>query len=206
GAPLASAATGVASKRPMPGRLQLCDIRKAPRAPFFLVVAAVSGIPFLCTGNATPWGATSDLTTGNVQGEIGTFGGVNASDSSALGADNLAATSSHPSLAEMDEMSGVKGWNIGFPSFGDALTQDYGAWRSSLASAGIGLIEYNSTRFQANVLDTPREGPQFNPFYESAQNYWGQKPSFANFSVMVLTYDLSRFGVPDGQLQFAGIN
>src|SRR4029077_8468455 len=51
-----------------------------------------------------------------------------------------------------------------------------------------------------------REGPQFNPFYESAQNYWGQKPSFANFSVMVLTYDLSRFGVPDGQLQFAGIN
>ena len=34
---------------------------------------------------------------------------------------------------------------------------------SSLASAGIGLIEYNLTRFQGNVLDTPREGPRFTP-------------------------------------------
>ena len=105
----------------------------------------------------------------------------------------------------MDKMSGVKGWNIGFPSFGDTLTQDHGGWRSSLASAGIGLIEYNLTRFQANLLDTPREGPRFNPFYQSAQNYWGQSPSFNNFSVVVLTYDLSRIGVPDGQLQFSGI-
>ena len=45
-------------------------------------------------------------------------------------------------------------------------------WRSSLASVGIGLIEYNSERFQANGLDTPRESPRFNPFYESAQIYW----------------------------------
>ena len=59
GAPLASAATGVASKRPMPGRLQLCDIRKAPRAPFFLIVAAVSGIRFLCAENTAPWWATN---------------------------------------------------------------------------------------------------------------------------------------------------
>lgn len=113
--------------------------------------------------------------------------------------------SSQPSFGEMDKMSGVKGWNFGFPSFGDTLTQDPWGWRSSLASAGIGLIEYNLTRFQANLLDTPREGPRFNPFYQSAQNYWGQSPSFNNFSVVVLTYDLSRFGVPDGQLQFSGI-
>ena len=109
------------------------------------------------------------------------------------------------SFADMDKMSAVKGWNIGFPSFGDTFLQDYGGWRSSLASVGIGLIEYNLTRFQVNLLDTPREGPRFNPFYESKQNYWGQKPSFNNFSVLVLTYDLSRFGVPDGQLQYSGI-
>jgi porin len=114
--------------------------------------------------------------------------------------------SSQPSFVEMDKMSGVKGWNIGFPSFGDTLTQDYGAWRSSLSSAGIGLIQYNTDRFQANVLNTPRESPRFNPFYDSAQVYWGQKPSFSNANVLVLTYDLSRFGVSDGQLQFAGIN
>ena len=106
----------------------------------------------------------------------------------------------------MDKMSGVKGWNYGFPSFGDTFLQDHGGWRSSLASAGIGLIEYNLTRFQVNLLDTPREGPRFNPFYESSQNYWGQKPSFNNFSVLVLTYDLSRFGIPDGQLQYSAFN
>ena len=124
---------------------------------------------------------------------------------SATDAVAQAQASSRISFSEMDKMSGVKGWNFGFPSFGDTLAQDYGGWRSSLASVGIGLIEYNLSRFQANVLDTPREGPRFNPFFESTQNYWGQKPSFNNFSVAVLTYDLSRFGVPDGQLQYSGI-
>ena len=107
------------------------------------------------------------------------------------------------SFAEMDEVLGVKGWNYAFPSFGESVMMNYGGWRSSLASAGIGLIEYNVTRFQVNVLDTPREGPRFNPFYESAQNYWGQKPSFHDISVLALTYDLSRFGASDGQLQLA---
>ena len=110
------------------------------------------------------------------------------------------------SFAEMDKMSGVKGWNIGFPSFGDTFTLDSGGWRSTLASVGIGLIEYNAERFQVNLLDTPRESPRFNPFFESSQIYWGQKPSFSNTNVIVLTYDLSRFGVPDGQLQVSGIN
>ncbi len=123
---------------------------------------------------------------------------------SAIDAHAQAQASSRASFSEMDK-GGVKGWNIGFPSFGDTLLQNYGGWRSSLASAGFGLIEYNLTRFQANVLETPREGPRYNPFYESRQNYWGQKPSFNNFSVLVLTYDLTRFGVPDGQLQYSGI-
>ena len=113
-------------------------------------------------------------------------------------------TPSRTSLAEMDKTLAIKGWNYAPPSFAESLTMDLGGWRSSLASAGIGLIQYNVTRFQANVLDTPREGPRFNPFYESRQNYWGQKPSFHDISVLALTYDLSRFGAPDGQLQLAG--
>jgi len=131
--------------------------------------------------------------------------------SAAVGAAALFASlrsgaTSQTSIAEMDKMSGIKGWNLTFPSFGDTFLQDYGGWRSSLSSVGIGLIEYNVTRFQTNMLDTPREGPRFNPFYESTQSYWGQKPSFNNFSVLVLTYDLSRFGVPDGQLQYSGFS
>jgi porin len=189
----------------MPGRLQLCDIRKARRAPFFLIVAAGSGIRFLCAENAAPWWATNDLTTGNVQGKIGTLSCVTAPNNAATASDNLTAASSQWSLAEMDKVLGLKGWNYNFPSFGDTVTQNWGGWRSSLASVGIGLIELNITRFQANMLDTPREGPRFNAFFESKQNYWGQKPSFADLSGLALTYDLSRFDVPDGQLQLAGI-
>jgi porin len=105
----------------------------------------------------------------------------------------------------MDKVLGLKGWNYNFPSFGETVTLDWGGWRSSLASLGIGLIELNITRFQTNMLDTPREGPGFNPFFKSNQNYWGQKPSFADLSGVALTYDLGRVGVPDGQLQLAGI-
>src|SRR6478609_702909 len=129
--------------------------------------------------------------------------------SAAVGAAALFASlrsgaTSQTSIAEMDKMSGIKGWNLTFPAFGDTFLQDYGGWRSSLSSVGIGLIEYNVTRFQANILDTPREGPRFNSFYDSAQSYWGQKPSFHDISALALIYDLSRFGVPDGQLQLAG--
>src|SRR4029453_13288473 len=46
---------------------------------------------------------------------------------------------------------------------------------------------------------------RFTPFFKSKQNYWGQKPSFADLSGMALTYDLSRVGVPGGQLQLSGI-
>jgi porin len=188
----------------MPGRLQLCDIRKAPRAPFFLIVAAVSGIRFLYAGNVAPWWATNDLTTGNVQGKIGTLSCVTAPNNAAIASDNLTAASSQWSLAEMDKVLGIKGWNYAPPSFAESVTLDYGGWRSSLASAGIGLLEANITRFQTNMLDTPREGPRYNPFYESTQSYWGQKPSFHDISVLVLTYDLSRFGIPEGQLLLAG--
>jgi porin len=204
GAPLASVATGVALKLPLPYTLQLCDVWKIRRAQFVLSVAVVWAVPSLCTGNDAPLWPTSDLTTGNFEAAIGTLNNVTAPGSSAQRADNVAAGSSRWSLAEMDKVLGIKGWNYAPPSFAESVTLDYGGWRSSLASVGIGLIEYNVTRFQVNVLDTPREGPRFNPFFESTQTYWGQKPSFHNISVLALAYDLSRFGVPDGQLQLAG--
>ena len=42
----------------------------------------------------------------------------------------------------MDKVLGIKGWNYAPPSFAESVTLDYGGWRSSLASVGIGLIEY----------------------------------------------------------------
>ena len=53
GAPLASAATRVASKLLLLGRLQVCDIWKARRTKFFLVVLTFAIIPFLFTPNAS---------------------------------------------------------------------------------------------------------------------------------------------------------
>ena len=52
GAPPASAATGVASKLPLPCTLQLCDIWKVRRAQFFLIVATVAAIALIFTANA----------------------------------------------------------------------------------------------------------------------------------------------------------
>ena len=94
-----------------------------------------------------------------------------APNNAATASDNLTAASSQWSLAEMDKVLGIKGWNYAPPSFAESVTLDYGGWRSSLASAGIGLLEANITRFQANMLDTPQEGPRYNPFYESTQSY-----------------------------------
>ena len=120
--------------------------------------------------------------------------------------ESRATEPSPPSLSDLDKIYGVKGWDISFPSFSDTLTQDFGGWRSTMASAGFGVMEYNITRFQSNMLDTPRQGPTFNRFYGSSQTYWGQQPSFSNMSILNLTYDLGRFGIPDGQLQLAGVN
>ena len=53
GTPLASAATGVASKLPLVDVLRLCDIWKLRRAQFFLVVATTAAVAFCGTPNAT---------------------------------------------------------------------------------------------------------------------------------------------------------
>jgi signal transduction histidine kinase len=55
-APLASAATGIALKRPPDGLLRFCDIEKVWRAPFFLVVAVAAAIPLLFTSTASAAG------------------------------------------------------------------------------------------------------------------------------------------------------
>ena len=57
GAPLASAATGVAAKLLLLGRLQVSDTWKARRAKFFLVVLTAAVMPFLFTPNASATGA-----------------------------------------------------------------------------------------------------------------------------------------------------
>ncbi|MDH2380735.1 carbohydrate porin [Bradyrhizobium sp. CER78] len=119
-------------------------------------------------------------------------------------------------LNELNKRYGVKGWNIPFPSYADSLLRDEGGWRSALASAGFGLQIYDLGIFESNMLDTPRHVPGYFPpcsRYSQAigalcagnQTYLGQRPSYINETIAWLTYDLSRWGVPDGQLMVAGL-
>jgi porin len=105
------------------------------------------------------------------------------------------------SLKRFDAVYGLKGWDIGVPSYADTLLQDYGGWRSALASQGLGIFGFNQSLFADNLLDTPRGGPTRNPYYGTNQTYNGQKFSALNTFRVFLTYDVSRLGLQGGQLQ-----
>ncbi|MFT4248058.1 MAG: carbohydrate porin, partial [Pseudomonas sp.] len=109
----------------------------------------------------------------------------------------------------LDAEYGYKGWNIPFPSFADSLTQDDGHWRSRLAAHGFGVSTQHTLVAQANVLDTPGRVPASVPAcvpanlgYNCAggRSYFGQRPAAIVSSLVFLTYDTRRWGVPDGQI------
>lgn len=136
---------------------------------------------------------------------------------------DAAAAAAAASPARFDKVYGFKGWDIGFPSMGDSLLQDYGGWRSTLASYGFGFLAFNVTNFNLNMLNTPKVVPAgtitatgarsaypFCPITPSTsvcagnQLFFGQRAAFYSFTGLYLTYDMSRWGVPDGQLQLGG--
>jgi porin len=105
---------------------------------------------------------------------------------------------SYERAVALDQTYGLKGWNIAWPSFGETVTQDDGNWRTNLAQYGFSLLMYDIVQSAVNVLDTPSSN-------KGAQAYWGQKPSVVHTDVAYLQYDLSQWGVPNGQLQVAGL-
>jgi porin len=92
----------------------------------------------------------------------------------------------------------VKGLNITLPGPQDTIDPDFEGIRSSLASLGIGYSGWSSNSFYNNMLPAERE-----TFGQQAYN--GQKPTFFTNNVMLLTYDLSRYGIPDGQIVLGGV-
>jgi porin len=107
-------------------------------------------------------------------------------------------TDSAARAAALDKRYGLHGWNIPYPSFGDTLLQDAGGFRTELAKYGIGFISWNTTQFAINMLNTPTTN-------NGTQAYWGQRFGVTNTFSPWLTYDLSQFGIPDGQIQLSGI-
>ncbi len=98
-------------------------------------------------------------------------------------------------LKELDERFGWRGWNIPFFSYANTLTQDTDGWRSTLAQYGIGFLALDLAAFSVNMLNTPLTNPK------GQQTYWGQRGSVNSQFAMFLTFDLSRYGIPDGQIQ-----
>ena len=118
-----------------------------------------------------------------------------AAEPSAVSAPAIAsATTPSPDFESLR----VKGLNIALPGPQDTIDPDFAGIRSSLASLGIGYIGYSSNSFYNNMLSVERT-----TFGQQAYN--GQKPTFFTNNVMQLTYDLSRYGIPDGQIVVGGI-
>ncbi|MDA9463075.1 hypothetical protein XH87_00255 [Bradyrhizobium sp. CCBAU 53415] len=87
-----------------------------------------------------------------------------------------------------------KGLWLPIPGPADTIDQDKGGVRSALADVGIGYIGWTHNTFANNQLPNAARSPIAN------QLYMGQNPTFASANFMIVTYDLSRFGIADGQI------
>lgn len=102
------------------------------------------------------------------------------------------------SAAALNKKYNLKGWVISPPSFADSLTQDDNCWRTNLAKAGFGLLIYDVSLLQTNMLN------HYVPA-SNLQKYVGDRTTAAQHPDIFLFYDLSRYGIPDGQLQFGAL-
>ena len=112
-------------------------------------------------------------------------------DNTAFGTAPATPTPDFPSLR-------IKGLIVALPGPQDTIDHDFAGVRSSLASLGIGYVGYSNNNFYDNML--PAERTTF-----GQQVYNGQKPTFFTNNVMQVTYDLSRYGISDGQIVVGGI-
>ncbi|MGY2804014.1 carbohydrate porin [Bradyrhizobium sp. USDA 4506] len=87
-----------------------------------------------------------------------------------------------------------KGIWLTIPGPADTIVQDRDGVRSALADVGIGYIGWTHNTFANNQLPNAARSSIAN------QLYMGQNPTFATANFMIVTYDLSRFGIPDGQI------
>ncbi|MDF0516609.1 carbohydrate porin [Bradyrhizobium yuanmingense] len=87
-----------------------------------------------------------------------------------------------------------KGMWLIIPGPVDTIDQDKGGVRSALAEVGIGYVGGTVNSLINNQL------PNASRTRVANQLYMGQNPTFGTVNFMIVTYDLSRFGVPDGQI------
>jgi porin len=104
---------------------------------------------------------------------------------------------SRESATALQSTYGIKGWVIPPPKFADSITGDYDCWRTNLAKHGFGLTLYSADITQSNTLN--HYVPPSNQQAYAGQRWQGQLAIYS-----LLTYDLSQYGVPDGQIIAGG--
>lgn len=94
-----------------------------------------------------------------------------------------------------------KGFTLSLPPPSETIDPEVGGVRRALANAGIGFIGMDLFNSAYNTLQgSARSGKG------GKQQYNGQKFTYSNNLILGVTYDLARFGIPDGQLYVEGIH
>lgn len=112
----------------------------------------------------------------------------------------VAAPPPSPNATGLYENRRVKGWNVNVPGPADTVDREAVGVRAALADQGIGYLFYTNDFFTNNLL---RHAHPMNNA-RANQLYSGQLPTYLVSGFGFLTYDLSRFGVPDGQIVVGG--
>ncbi|MHB0790518.1 carbohydrate porin [Bradyrhizobium sp. 5.13L] len=87
-----------------------------------------------------------------------------------------------------------KGIWLKIPGPADTIDQDRGGVRSALAELGIGYVGWTQNSLIDNRMPNASKSTVFN------QRYIGESPTFGTVNSMIVTYDLGRFEIPDGQI------
>lgn len=87
-----------------------------------------------------------------------------------------------------------KGIWLNIPGPADTIDRDMGGVRSALADLGIGYVGWTQNSLIDNRMPNASKSTIFN------QRYIGESPTFCTVNSMIVTYDLGRFGIPDGQI------
>lgn len=87
-----------------------------------------------------------------------------------------------------------KGIWLNIPGPADTIDQDKDGVRSALADLGIGYVGWTQNTLIDNRMPNAAKSTMFN------QRYIGESPTFGTVNSMIVTYDLGRFGIADGQI------
>ena len=111
---------------------------------------------------------------------------------------HLQGPGSAPSCRQIDRDVGIRSWEIHSPSSCDTLLDDFGGWRSALASAGFGISLFSLDNYNSNILH------DHTPVTVKTQAFGGQVPTLSSLNSLYISYSLRSIGDPDGQLVLGG--